>query len=456
MATGIYRRSSLFTGLVLVLVGVLLLVHNLLPGVLHLDRLLRYWPVLLILWGLARLLDWTAARRSGQVPPRLIAGSEIFLVIVVLLGLALLGLYGRVRERHPEWDFELHLFERSFEFPITLRQSEVPAGTHLEVQVPRGDITVYGETAPGLEAVATRVVRAPTRDAAQRQASQTVVALTAVPGGLRLSPEGPVPAHEAINLDVHVPRQISLDATTGRGDVRINGLAGPVHATARGSVEIENAGGDVAVQLTRGNARLGSIQGSVVVEGSGDQIEARDVEGTTTIRGEFFGPVRLRHLTGAIRFESARTHLTLSTLPGQLVLDSGNLELSDSPGDLWLETRNKDIRVEKVSGSIHITNRYGEILIRFERPPQHSVTVENDSGGIELILPEHSGGALEVVARNGDVLNEFTAPRPTRQGSDTYLSGRLGSGGPRLVLSTSYGNIRIRRLASRTQAGSEP
>jgi len=456
MATGVYRRSTLFTGLLLVLVGVLLLVHNLFPGVVHLDRLWPYWPVLLMLWGLARLLDWSAARRSGQAPPRLIAGSEILLVLLVFLALALLGAYDRVRERHPEWDLGIHLFERNFEFPISLQRPDVPAGTHLEVQVPRGDISVYGEGTPGLQAVATRTVPAPTREAAWRQAEQIVVALTAIPDGLRLSPQSPVPAHAAINLDVHVFRQISLEATTGRGDVRIGGLAGDVHATVRGDAEIENAGADVAVQLTRGNARLNHVQGSVLVEGSGDQIEIRDVAGATTVRGEFFGPVRLRHLSGAIRFDSLRTHLTLGTLPGQLLLDSGSLELSDSPGDLWLETRNKDIRIERVSGSIHITNRYGEIVLRFERPPQHSVTVENDSGGIELILPQHSGGALEVRARNGDVLNEFTSPRPTRQGSDSYLSGRLGNGGPRLVLTTSYGNIRIRRLTSNASASSEP
>jgi hypothetical protein len=63
MSNGRSTRSSLFTGLLLILLGALLLLHRFDPalGVGHLSR--HYWPVLIILWGVARLIEHLSAHR---------------------------------------------------------------------------------------------------------------------------------------------------------------------------------------------------------------------------------------------------------------------------------------------------------------------------------------------------------------------------------------------------------
>ena len=79
MTNGRLRRRSIFSGLLLIALGTLLLLHNLrgaFPDLLELFH--RWWPVLLILWGLAKLYDHLMAQHAGQPAPRTITGGDIF------------------------------------------------------------------------------------------------------------------------------------------------------------------------------------------------------------------------------------------------------------------------------------------------------------------------------------------------------------------------------------------
>jgi DUF4097 and DUF4098 domain-containing protein YvlB len=127
-------------------------------------------------------------------------------------------------------------------------------------------------------------------------------------------------------------------------------------------------------------------------------------------------------------------------------MDSGRLLLSDTPGNVSLDTRDKDITFENVLGQIHIANRNGNIQIRFTQPPRNDIDVTNGSGDIELVLPDRSAFTLAAVARSGDISTDFHTPalRLVQTTPSSSLTGTLGSGGPRITLSTSYGTIHLR------------
>ena len=84
-------RRSLFPGLALLFVGLLLLVHNY-RGVDIPHLLGHWWPLLFIFWGAIKLYERTAASRSGQTTSAISAG-EIFLVLGLL---CLLGIVAGV------------------------------------------------------------------------------------------------------------------------------------------------------------------------------------------------------------------------------------------------------------------------------------------------------------------------------------------------------------------------
>jgi DUF4097 and DUF4098 domain-containing protein YvlB len=131
-----------------------------------------------------------------------------------------------------------------------------------------------------------------------------------------------------------------------------------------------------------------------------------------------------------------------------MTVDSGELSLRGVPGDVTLLTRDKEIEIAGVSGSLRIANRNGRIVVRSETPPAAPIEVENERGSIELFLPGTSGFRITASARKGDVTSEFSgldSQREREHGADEVLTGSVGNGRAEIRLTTSYGTIAIRR-----------
>src|SRR6266487_2627744 len=82
------RRS--FAGpVVLILLGVCFLLSNM--GIISWNNFGRwfshYWPVLLIVWGIIKLIEYQQANRSGERPAGIGAGGVMLIVLVVIAGL---------------------------------------------------------------------------------------------------------------------------------------------------------------------------------------------------------------------------------------------------------------------------------------------------------------------------------------------------------------------------------
>lgn len=98
MANGAFsRHGPLFGALLLILVGALFLYANLQPEFDAWRVLARYWPLLIIFWGLGKLLDYLALRGQSEAPvARRLSGSEVaFLILLVVLGTVVSRAVGR-------------------------------------------------------------------------------------------------------------------------------------------------------------------------------------------------------------------------------------------------------------------------------------------------------------------------------------------------------------------------
>jgi len=73
------RRSSLVGPLILLLVGTVFLVSNLRPELSVWRLFAEYYPYLLILWGVARLGEYVAARATARPIARTLTGGVVFL-----------------------------------------------------------------------------------------------------------------------------------------------------------------------------------------------------------------------------------------------------------------------------------------------------------------------------------------------------------------------------------------
>src|SRR6516165_4824134 len=86
MSTYLYRRGSIFWALTLVAVGTLFLYHNFNPNIRPWEILAKFWPIIIIFWGLSKLIDYFQFRaHPGTAPPSLFSASEVILLILVLI-----------------------------------------------------------------------------------------------------------------------------------------------------------------------------------------------------------------------------------------------------------------------------------------------------------------------------------------------------------------------------------
>ncbi len=79
------RSRSIFGPALIIGIGVLLLVSNLWPGVDPWPFISRYWPLLLVFIGLAKLWDRFQTLPPGEAPRPILSGGEITLIVLILI-----------------------------------------------------------------------------------------------------------------------------------------------------------------------------------------------------------------------------------------------------------------------------------------------------------------------------------------------------------------------------------
>ena len=450
MSNGGPQRSSIFSGLLLIVLGVLFLLARFHPDLRIWHLFWRFWPVLIILWGVAKLVDHMSAQHSGDARPPLLTGGEAALLLLVVFVLAGMGIYTKVREKHPDMNIDMDLFKHKSSQTVELPPRTIPAGAHVTVTTALGGIVAHVGDGNDLRVSVTETAEAANEDAAADLIKSLKIVIEQTRDGYDVHPanqeenEGQV----TVDFDVTLPKSVSLSANSRRGDVSISGLAGAVIVTTKtGDVEVHDIGSDVTAQLTKGDARIDNITGNVRIMGRGNEIEMNDVAGDATVQGEFFGPVRIRNVNKTTHYTSQAGDLTLSHLTGRLELDSGDISVSDVGGFAKLATHDKDIEVENVAGRLDIAGTHGDIKVTYAQPPREEINIANGTGEVDVTLPAKSTFEISATSRSGDIQSDFEAPglKPADDNGTGRLTGKVGASGPKISIVTSYGTIYLRK-----------
>ena len=450
MTNGGAQRSSIFSGLLLIVLGILFLLARFHPdlGIWHLFW--RFWPVLIILWGIAKLVDHMSAQRSGDARPPLLTGGEAALLVLVVFVLAGMGIYTKIREKNPDLNIDLDVFNHKSSQSQELPPKTIPAGAHIMVTTAMGSIVAHVGDGKDLRVSVTETAEAANESAAEDLLKSLKVVIEQTRDGYSVHPVNQEmdAGHVTVDFDLTLPKSVSLSADSHHGDVSVSGLAGAVNVTTQtGNIEVHDVGSDVTAQLVKGDARINDITGSVRITGRGNEIELNDVAGDTTLQGEFFGPVRIRNVTKTTHYTSQAGDLTLAHLTGRLELDSGQISISDVGGFAKLVTHDKDIEVENVVGRLDIAGTHGDVKVTYAQPPREEINIANGTGEVDLTLPAKSSFEISAISRSGEVQSDFEAPglQPADENGTGRLSGKVGASGPKIQIVTSYGTIYLRK-----------
>src|SRR5579864_549789 len=183
------RHRSFAAPVVLIIIGVVCLMGTM--GYLSIGRMAHlfahYWPALLILWGLIKLIEHQQAQREG-VRPRGIGAGGIFLVIMIMVtGLVATQIervnWSGIRDQinFDDGDFP-NIFGENYNFNDHLEQ-DFPAGASLKIIDTRGAVSVHASEDNKITVVVRKRVSADNQSDADKYDTETKPAITTI-GGL--------------------------------------------------------------------------------------------------------------------------------------------------------------------------------------------------------------------------------------------------------------------------------
>ena len=444
------RPRSIVGPLVLITIGILFLLRT--TGVISFQGfrtwMIHYWPLLLIFWGVAKLLEHVWARQHGEPTPRLGAGAVVLLVFVILFGT------GVTRTADWNWrgigtdigvddDWE-NMFGNHYDFTDNFAQP-VTDGSEIKILSARGDISVTPSEDNQVHAVVRKSVRSDSQENANRVNESTHPKFIQQGNLWVLDLTSGDFDKTRFDLDLQLPRQLPLSISTRRGNLSVSQRDGNVDlSTDHGNLSAENVKGATSLHIRSGSVNVKTVTGNVQVDGEVEDGSVSDVTGALEFNAGYNGTVQLSHITQRLHVKSVRTDLQLAKLDGEISMGHGDIRASEFAGPVKLNTRSNEVHFEDVSGDVEVENRNGLVSIR-PKTPLGNIDVNNERGGIELELPPAVGFKLDAESKDGTIdVNDFSVS-VDNQRRDATARATIGKGGPDVHLRTDRGTIQIRK-----------
>ena len=217
-------RRSITGPLMLLLIGGLFLWRNLHPETPVFEILARYWPFLLILWGVMRLIESMFQSRQDS---RGFSGGEICLIIFICI--AGMGMW-------EARNFPLRIstgglqsgFGEGYDYPISGNASS-DGIKRIVFDNPRGSVKVNGGDGQQVAVTGHKTVRASSHEDAEKTNQTTPLEM--IRQGDRLlvrTNQDRAPDSQRIteDIEVTVPRGIAVEAHVTAGDYDIADVQG--------------------------------------------------------------------------------------------------------------------------------------------------------------------------------------------------------------------------------------
>ncbi len=446
-------HRSIAGPVVLILMGILFLLGTM--GILEIHHLgslfARFWPALLILWGVLKLIEYEQAKRYGQ-PARGIGVGGVFM-IVFLIGAGLIA----TQISHVNWKslgdhiqigddegLDEIFGGSSFDYSDELTR-DIPAGSTLKVDDERGTVSINVSDTKTIKVEVRKKVHAENQADADKYNGKTKPQLTVTDKVVTLNANTQGAGDKGVtsDMDIYVPANTVVTINSGRGDVTVAGMSGNIEVNHRhGEVNVTDQTGNVSLNLDGSSARLEHVKGDVSIQGSAKEVDVEDVDGTLHLNGDFQESVRMVRIAKTVTFRSSRTEMEFARLDGRLDLDSGDLRADSLTGPMRLTTHSKDISLEGLSGDLRLEDS-GMVEIGLQKPG--NIQIDNHRGDVQISIPPNTPIKVEARTHEGEIDSDFSEVKVDNRDKGSSASGSIGMNGPRLALNCEKGSIEIRK-----------
>lgn len=359
------RRHRSFAGpIILILLGVIFLLGNLHMLAWHGIGLwfAHYWPVLLILWGVIKLIEFYQARSAGYAPSGIGFGGGILIVFLVLLGLGAStasrvnwsALHDEVNWDNGPWDF----FGNKYEYSHQVNQ-DLPANSPVHLSIERGSITVLPSTDGKVHMSVHKTIVANSKDEADKIDQATDLRLMTEPMVPAIPPIPPVPSPApSASLPKNLPGLSEADQARIQSDI------------AKAQADARRAGAEAARSAGETARRAGAMARAQAEEARADAERAREevlhIDAPRRREGYAVMDIQLQvPLKSSLELSTAHGKIEVRGRQGNLTLTNtnGDISLNDITGNVNANLRHGDFTAGNITGNVSLNGSLGDATI---------------------------------------------------------------------------------------------
>jgi ribosomal protein L6P/L9E len=413
------RRPSLLGGLLWAGLGVLFLLRNFGIGPDFWSLAGRYWPILLILLGLGKVIDYF--RQSDGVSLRF--GEVFSLLLVLIIGSALSKIPNSAM-RDLFWmnpinigGTNVNLSGPSFGYTQEISYP-LPLGLTVRVENSHGTITV----SPGSDREVRIRLRKVVYESDESRA-KTIADQIRIEGGEEGGAEASVYVVRTnrddlaskdyrfrTDMDVFVPKQVQLEIRNPFGGVNASGLDGRLDIqSSHQLLEVRDCSGSIAVANRYGDSRLTDLTGTLSVDARG-RVTVQGIKGDIDVRDEY-SPVVISAVDGRATVTNTEGSITMENVGKPVIINArgSQVTVSNLRDTLKVTSSHRRIQISDVESDVTLSSGYSTSTLRRIKG---NVDIESNSDRISI---EDIGGYLKVAAQGSSTrVNNAAGPLDIR------------------------------------------
>jgi hypothetical protein len=214
-----------------------------------------------------------------------------------------------------------------------------------------------------------------------------------------------------VQWNIRVPDRYNVDVSTSGGSIEIDPIDG--------TVEAHTSGGNIRTGRLGGKSTLKTSGGNITVDGASAEVLAHTSGGS----------IKIGDTTGHVEAKTSGGNITLARVAGEVLArtSGGGIDIEDAAGRVDASTS---------GGSIHAT---------ISRQPSGDSKLSTSGGAVIVSLAPSIAVDLDAEASGGGVSSDVPITIQGTQDDDS-LRGKINGGGPRLVLRSSGGGVRVKSL----------
>jgi len=456
-------RPSLLGSLLWIGIGILLLLWNfgIVPDFWSLAG--RYWPILLILLGAGKVLEYFLRKDAVSIR----VGDIIGILFLALIGTAINGVskshvvrlvqdlpiqLGGTSVKPGQWLGESHSYTEEATYPlgrampIRIENSygsvSISPGSDREIQV-RLKKTVYAQelNARGI-AGEIHLMKA-----SERKGESTANPKPeAEPGKqsdaeyfvVRTNREDLTSKNYNYNTDMEilVPKNSQLQVANAFGEVRVNGINGNLDlSAAHRLLDVRDCTGQFTIATRYADARLTNLVGNVNLDGRG-RIYLDNIKGDVRVTNEY-SPTEILNVDGKVTVSSTEGNIRIDGVSQPVVLDArgSQVRVGNLKNSLKVTANHQNVDIYDVASTVTVESRYCTLSLKGIKG-----NVEMNSNSDRVSVDEIEG-SLKLKARASSIrLNGIKGPLDVQNSLKEIIVNNLGEG---CNISNEYADISV-------------